>query len=496
MSKMQTSVRRIKQATEQLPIYDAVAERMVITALLEHGAKVYYDIDGLVQDKDLYMPENKIIFSAIRQLIVDNKLERPDVTSIVGIIRTNDPKALVDHDITDYITALGQEVIPAENVGPFCQRVVKLSLVRNLRARLLQAANGLGELNGDESAQEIIAAAEKPIIEFSNSLVSTNETIKLGTKLVDYLNMLAESKPGPRGIPTGFPRYDQCIGGGLRPGVHLIGARAGVGKSFMCLNIAHNVMNLGIPVLYLDTELTEEAVMDRLSALISGVKIDDISTGLFSQKADSCQKVFESAKKFADNNLFYYENISGKNHNAWISIMRRWIMKDVGFKPDGTVKDCVILLDYIKTMDLRELKNVTEWQYLGQAITDLHNFTVTYDVPILSMAQLNRDGIHKDDQSVIAASDRLIALCSSFSILRKKEQEDFADDPPYNGNMRIGNYKSRFGASLADGEYINIKADLSISKMEEGKTNLENRQTKNNNLVLTNDPNGDSKITI
>jgi len=58
------------------------------------------------------------------------------------------------------------------------------------------------------------------------------------------------------GIPTGFPRYDSCIGGGFRRGtVNVVGARPKVGKSTFCLNVAKNVSFAGIPVLYLDTEM-------------------------------------------------------------------------------------------------------------------------------------------------------------------------------------------------------------------------------------------------
>ena len=47
--------------------------------------------------------------------------------------------------------------------------------------------------------------------------------------------------------------------------------------------VAMNVSNLGIPVLMLDTEMSKEDHLNRMLANVSGVDINKISTGKFTE---------------------------------------------------------------------------------------------------------------------------------------------------------------------------------------------------------------------
>ena len=97
--------------------------------------------------------------------------------------------------------------------------------------------------------------------------------------------------------------------------------------------------------------------------------------------------------------------------------------------PDGTAKDCVIVYDYLKLMDSQGIsQDLKEYQVLGFMMTSLHNFAVRYKVPILGFIQLNRDGITKETTDTASGSDRIIWLCSNFSIFKRKSDEEIADD--------------------------------------------------------------------
>ncbi len=476
--------------------YDAAAERMVLSALLYHGGEIFYDIDHIVKEHDFYLPENRLIYSTIKNLIVEKQVKKPDLAAIIAIIRNLDSKAVDKYEITEYLGALSQDIITPDNAIPFCQNVARFALVRNLEARLLASIESLHNLSGDEKLSDIINIAEKPVSDFTLALLTNDQTIKLSDAMSVFLESLATNQPKHVGIPSGYPIYDKAIGGGFRPGVHLEGARPKQGKSFKAINIAWNLQTYETPVptLYLDTELNEHTTLTRTISRISGVPIDDIENGAFAKDKEKTKRIAEAEKRFASSK-FYYHNISGKSHQEWVSIIRRWIMKEVGFKPDGKANDCLIILDYLKMMDLGELKkDVKEYQYLGQVITDLHNLTCKYSVPIYSLLQLNRDGIDSDGSDVIADSDRLLRLCTSFSIFRKKNEEDFADDPPSNGNRRVKVCDTRFGRGMEDGEYINYHCDYSIALITEKSTNLQNRLEKSGNFNKPQPPPPKAKI--
>lgn len=478
---------------ENVNINDPVSERVVLSALLQHGSKIFYDVADSLKENDFYFKENKIIYSTFKKLVIENGIENPDINSIVGLVSSLDKKTAQQYDLYEYLSSLSMDNILEENVQPFVNLIIKKSAIRNLILRLESGITKLKTTTGTESLIDIINLAEKPINEFTNSLISENEITKLNDLVEDYIKYVHTEKPEILGIPSGFPIYDKCIGKGFRaPGFHLVGARSGVGKSFLAVNAADFVTKYNIPVLYLDTEMDDKMTMNRWLAKMSGLEIDNIETGQFEMSE------IESTLMEAKKRPFHYINIASLHHTEWISIIRKWLMKEVGFDENGNLKKCLVIIDYIKTMNLNHTEGFDEFQYLGQVATDLHNLCIKYRFPMLALCQLNRDGITRHDQGVVSGSDRILFLCSSFTIMANKSDEDLAGDPKSNGDKKLIPIKTRFGCTLDNGEYINLKTNLAIGLMQEGKTNVQNRKnkelTKNKGLVDTGEKDGPIEI--
>jgi hypothetical protein len=110
---------------------------------------------------------------------------------------------------------------------------------------------------------------------------------------------------------------------------------------------------------------------------------------------------------------------------------------------------------------------------LNFQITSLHNLCVKLDIPCLSFVQLNRDGITKESTDAVSGSDRLIWLCTSFTIFKIKSPEELAEDGPNAGNRKLVPIVARHGSGLDDGDYINMLMQGSHSKLRELKTRNE-----------------------
>lgn len=467
-------MRRLSSETQLTkPLHDVVAERLILSSILAHGNVVYHDIASVIKERDFYAPENKFLYTVLTDLIVKDGILKPNVASICAKAHAIDSQLSNRFQLGDYVIALAQDSVSPDNVKPFVQRVGRFGLTRNLKQTLLESIDSLDQIQGNENILQILAKAEAPFTNFTTSLIQDDDIVTLSDFASGYAQHLAEQKPSARGIQTGYRLFDHYVGGGFRaPGIHMVAARAKGGKSFFALNVANNITKTNIPVLYLDTELTKELTLDRFLSLATGVDRSIIETGQFSTNPATSKQVLSIAKGITDSKQpFDYYNISGRHHDEWISIMRRWIMKRVGFDANGNTKPCLIILDYLKLMNLNDSGNFQEHQYLGQIMTDLHNFCVKYQIPMLAMCQLNRDGITKEDQSVISGSDRIIWLCSSFSLMKNKSPEDLASDPPQNGNKKLIVIATRFGAGNMDGEYINLHCDLAKSEIREGELN-------------------------
>ena len=134
----------------------------------------------------------------------------------------------------------------------------------------------------------------------------------------------------------------------------------------------------------------------------------------------------------------------------------------------------MVIYDYLKLMSSDSItNNIQEYQALGFQITALHNLCVKYDFPCLSFVQLNRDGITKESTASVSGSDRLIWLCTSFSIFKAKSPEELAEDGPQAGNRKLVPIVARHGAGLHDGDYINMNMLGENAKLKELKTRNE-----------------------
>ena len=205
---------------------------------------------------------------------------------------------------------------------------------------------------------------------------------------------------------------------------------------------------------------------------MSEVPIEDIETGNFGKTPYIRDKVLANAKKL-EGLPYYHKSIAGKPFEEQVAIMRRWIAKEVGLNTDGTAKKCVIIYDYIKLMDTQGLNDLAEFQLLGFMMSSLHNFMVRYKIPCLAFMQLNRDGITKEGTDTASGSDRIVWLCSNFTIYKKKSDEEIAEDGTKYGNRKLVPVVARHGSGLDDGDYINCQMIGKFGRIVEGKTKFE-----------------------
>jgi hypothetical protein len=114
-------------------------------------------------------------------------------------------------------------------------------------------------------------------------------------------------------------------------------------------------------------------------------------------------------------------------------------------------------------MNQEQLNRVTpEYIMLGLMLTELHNFTVKYEIPMIGFVQLNRDGIDTEDTSVVAGSDRILWLASSLTLLKNKSEEDAALGCGWEfGNKKLVVIATRHGPGLeSESDYINLHCGL------------------------------------
>ncbi len=120
-----------------------------------------------------------------------------------------------------------------------------------------------------------------------------------------------------------------------------------------------------------------------------------------------------------------------------------------------------------------------EYQALGFLMTSLHNFATRYEVPILAFTQLNRDGITKESTDVASGSDRILWLCSNFSIYKEKSDEEIAEGGgDIEFDRKLITLVARHGPAMKQGNYINMNMLGWCSKITEGQTRFQTEKNK------------------
>lgn len=456
---------------------DPGSERAVVAGVLQYGGDTYLDISNIVNSECFTVDSSQIAWGVLKSIYdkdSNKKVDTPTFLSEASAMGLSDFYAKEQE--RKYLQALYNFNVEQESILPLAKRIRKLQVARNLQQRAVNIHKNLDNITGNESIQEIISIAENPIFEASTKLNATTEQdiTHISEGIDEELRLLEENPTDIVGISTGYTRLDTVIGGGIQEdALHIIAARMKVGKSALADCIAIKIAGQQhYPVLNLDTELSGKKHRLRMLAMLSSVSIKDIITGKFGLDPVKKAQVYK-AKEFIKKIPYDYRSVSGKSFEEILSIMRRWIVRNVGFDQYGNTNKALIIYDYIKIQDKNELTNMAEHQVVGFQANSLKEMCNRYRVPILSFAQLNRDGIVKEDSSGIALSDRIGMYCDSITILKEKSPEEIKLDGPEEGTHKLVTILARDGSGHEDGNYINLQFDKEHTRFVEKKTKFE-----------------------
>ncbi len=446
-------------------LIDLVLEKTVLCGIIKHGPDGICEVDDVISSYFFSNVSNQKLYLVLHSLIYKEKCKTIDIPTILVTANALGLKGLSD----EYLLDLLKQSVDLNNLRKHAFGLKRLNLARQLMDRLEEAKVELAKCSSDSKISTITAIIEDKLF---GSIVSSDSeiaTINLLEGAKEYLDNAKLNTKDIVGVPTGFQRYDKAIGGGLRRGtINIIGARPKTGKSFLCLNMIRNAVSVGIPTLYLDTELThQQHQMPRMLSLLSGISRNDIETGKFGHDMTKNQLVYEAGGLDLP---FEYKSVGREKLSSIMSMIRRWLVKHVGFQPDGTANTCLLVYDFIKPNNSDDTGSFNaRHEKLGDMVNNLSDMLKKYQIPCLMMSQVNRLAIEKPGQGTAAGSDQLEVFCESYCILGDKTQEDFGQDGPDNGHLKLTLVYTRSGPGLQKGNYINIKKDLSTSKIEEGQ---------------------------
>jgi replicative DNA helicase len=465
---------------------DPISERYILSCIYNYGDDAYYEISDIICENCFLAEFNVYFFKCLKHAIVNQELKKIDVGTIQAAANSLKIENIINRkDVASHIKNVIAHQTSVDNVRTLAIKLKKLYIGRLMKSEMENAIEQIIQINGEEETGSILGIADQITYKISDKINdNSNNPTNLGEYIEEYYNDIKNREIKSVGISTGYPIYDDCIGGGFRPAsVSLIGARTKNGKSLIGTNIGlHVAGNLKIPVLVLDTELTLEEHINRLVALGSRTPPKLLETGKFKEEQKYQSNVLSFVEKIKKHQVnYFHRTVSNKPFSEHLAVIRRWIAKHVGINADGSANPCLIIYDWLRPQFTAESAKLQENQSMGLMMSELHNVAVKYKIPILSFVQLNRDGITTEGTEVIAQSDRIGWFCSNFSIFKAKSPEEMAEDSEENGNCKLIPIVARHGPGIEQGNYINFTFDRKCLRITEGKTKfqIQNEQRGN-----------------
>ena len=181
-------------------------------------------------------------------------------------------------------------------------------------------------------------------------------------------------------ISTGWKHVDQMLYGGFSRGeLEIFAAPSGGGKSLFLANLGVNYVQMGLNVVYLTFELSEELVGMRLDAMISDIP----SKQIFRNLDDVDLKVKMAGKQSGAMQIKYMP--SGKNSNDI-----RAYLKELEVKTKRKID--IVLIDYMDLMMPAGKKISAENLFIKDKYVseELRNMAMELNVIAVTAAQFNR----------------------------------------------------------------------------------------------------------
>jgi replicative DNA helicase len=355
--------------------FDEDAERAILGTLIVYP-ELRRDIISSLSNDDFYIQRHRIIYQAIVDLFYQENMFD------IHLLRNQLQKQGKLDEIggNGYLLQISEEGVPADIPHQIIGILKEKAKFRNIHERLIEMLKEIKEVSNPD---EVI---EKFLVDFKGMLKDNVKVENFEGIIRNQLKELNEVLKDPniiKGIPSGFYELDRLTNGFEGGELIIIGARPAMGKTTFALNIAYNVAKVSKKVLFFSLEMTKEQLSLRMNSMTSGVPLHKIKSGMLSE--DDVEKITNSYIENAD--IFRrIDLVDNKPH-------LHDIVK-ISYSLDGVD---LIIIDYLQLIKAGN-KYQMRYQELADIVNNLKFLAKDLNIPVIALAQVNRDVEKKLDK--------------------------------------------------------------------------------------------------
>lgn len=325
-------------------------------------------VSRLVTEGDFSPGLNAALFSAALEL------EEPDSTVFRELVKKR------GFNLPDgFFRELGDIAISRANVDLYCS----LLREKSQRQKLADLAEQIrtDTLEGQDAAEVITTAAAR-LNEIEQGAVESDiaSPDDVWESFFKHRERVLEGKGA---VPTGFQPLDAILGNGmLRSGLYVLAARPGMGKTTLALQIADSIAKTAGPVLFVSLEMAVEQIQGKRIARLTGIPSDEILLG--DENSLDYDRIVS-----ASNLLKALPMYISRRPSATVAQIRRMAKSIPGVQ-------CVVV-DYLGKVTSAD-KRASRYEAVTDISGALKTLAVELGVPVLALAQLNRENTGRNDK--------------------------------------------------------------------------------------------------
>jgi len=182
----------------------------------------------------------------------------------------------------------------------------------------------------------------------------------------------------PRGPMTRLPAVDRALGGFLPPGVHLLQAAPGAGKTAFCLQTA---TDCGFPGLYVTVETSPLELFRRVIARLTRTDVGDLKSGKLApaQVAARAREAAEKASRLAI-------------LDATLGFVPAEQIRTAALREECQASHVLVIIDPLQNWARSAHADASEYEKVTAAVEGAQRLTVKLGSPVLTVSQRNRAG--------------------------------------------------------------------------------------------------------
>lgn len=240
------------------------------------------------------------------------------------------------------------------------------------------------------AASDSVREEEKDLTQNSLVKYSATNALKQFEKNIDS----GRYKP----TPIGLKAFDDMLGGGLYPGLYVIAAATGFGKSTFCLQLADELASNGEDVVYFSLEMSQDELIARSLSRLTYLKARDkkfarTTRGILQQSIiarNDRQFINEYTKVYADalsdfenmaDKIFYRDGSSDRITIGEVENFVRQLVES-GRRP-------FVFIDYLQFLKT-DIQNLTDKQQADRVIEALKRLSTRYGITVIAISSINR----------------------------------------------------------------------------------------------------------